>query len=161
MKNLLRAGAVPLALVLAALLTSASLGGCSLGDAVADRHLGADCDDAARVARAALLTDMLEAYYGAEFPERIAALRRGVELLHQAADAGAGIDAAGDSYSARFVGFAARLLAKRGIDVALGGYDEAVEKLKLLPELVADINAIQATVEIRCAAAPPDPPAGA
>jgi hypothetical protein len=134
-----------------AVLALLAVAACSFLDGQADKRLGTACTDEIRVARAAMLTDMLDGHYGAEFGTRIERLKQKVMLMHRAVAAGDGIDAAGDSYKADFVGFAGSLLAKRGLSVAIGGYDEAVERLKKLPELVADINEIEAKVRIACA----------
>ena len=130
------------------------LSACSMLGKAADKELGVACTDQIRYVRDSLLTDMLAKHYGEEFPALIGQLRAKNALMLQAVAAGAGVDAAGDSYRAQFVVFAGALLAKRGINVALGGYKESVERLKVLPELIADINEIEARVQIACAKVP-------
>lgn len=129
----------------------AMVSACSLMDSQADKRLGIACTDQVRFARAGMLTDMLDKHYGDEFPAHVERLRQKTKLMLLALHAGAGVDAAGDSYKADFVSFAAAILVKRGIKVALGGYADAIDKLKVLPELVADVNEIEAKVDIACA----------
>ena len=130
--------------------------GCSALDSQADQRLGEACTDEVRLLRASLLMDMIDKHYGTELPDRVADLRAKTDLMLAAVDAGAGVDAAGDSYKAAFVQFAAALFLTRGKDIALDGFEEAVESLRKLPELIADVNEIEARVQIACAmGAPP------
>ncbi|PCI31226.1 hypothetical protein COB52_00055 [Candidatus Kaiserbacteria bacterium] len=123
------------------------LGACSfLGDK-ADDHLGVVCNDDARIFRADQLNTMLATHFG---EDRILRLAEDVELMQASADAGTDLNAAGDAYRADFIKFAIVLLAEQGIKVALSDYDEAVDRLKDLPELISDINRIEAKVAIQC-----------
>lgn len=133
------------------------LSACAVLDNVADKRIGEACTDQVRYDRAVLFTDVLEKHYGAEFPIQVERLRLKTDLMDRALSAGAGLDAAGDSYKGDFVVLAGKILLKRGIEVKLGGFDEATEKLKRLPHLAADINEVEALVQISCA----KPPGGA
>ncbi len=124
---------------------------CAFMGSQADKRLGFACTDQVRFERASLLTDMLETHYGDELPAKIERLRNKTQLMFTAMTAGDGMDAAGDSYKADFVTFSVALLSKRGLKIAVGGYSDAFEHLKKLPELVADINEIEARVRIDCA----------
>lgn len=133
------------------------LSACAVLDNVADKRIGTACSDQVRYDRAVLFTDMLDKHYGIEFPVQVERLRVKSDLMNRALAAGAGLDAAGDSYKGDFVVLAGKILLKRGIEVKLGGFDEATEKLKRIPYLAADINEVEALVEIACA----KPPGGA
>jgi len=146
-----RFGIFTVALAVIAIVCLPLLGGCSFLDKQADKQLGPACTEQARFARAGMLTDMLDKRYGEEFPAAVSRLRDKVKIMGMALIAGDGLDAAGDSYKADFVSLAGLVLAKRGIKTALGGYSDAVDRLKTLPELVADINEIEARVRIACA----------
>lgn len=131
------------------------LSACTVIDKAADKHIGAACTDQVRYDRSVLFTDVLEKHYGDDFPEQVERLRAKSQLMLSALEAGDGMDAAGDSYKADFVTLAAKVLLKRGVEVRLGGFDEATERLKQLPHLVADINEVEARVLIACAKQPP------
>ncbi len=131
------------------------ISGCSLLGDQADKRLGEACTDEVRYVRAQLFTDMLEKHFGREFPDAVVRLQHKSKLimLAVASKDEKAMDAAGDSYKADFVRLAGEVLLKRGIEVSVFGFDEAVEHLKKLPVLVADINEIEATVRITCAGA--------
>lgn len=125
------------------------LGACSfLGDQ-ADKRLGEACTDEVRVVRATLFYDLLESRHGAEITQ---ALVEPLEVMHESLAAGVSLDPAGDAYRSAFVTVAFDILKKEGKEVAIGGFDEAVDKLRRLPSLVAGFNVIEARIDIACAA---------
>lgn len=142
-------------LPLMAVVAMIAISGCALVDKAANKHIGSACTDQVRYDRSILFTDMLEKHYGEDFPNQIERLRIKSQLMLSALEAGDGLDAAGDSYKADFVTLAAKVLLKSGIEVRLGGFNEAAEKLKELPHLIADINEVEARIQISCAKKPP------
>lgn len=129
------------------------LGGCStMLDAQADVRLGVDCTPTVRVERARLLVEMLDHHYPGR--RTIAELQADLDLMQQALAAGAPLDPAGDAYKLSFVDAALEILIEAGIRVSIGGYDEALARLRGLPRLAGDINRIEARVGILCAAVP-------
>lgn len=144
-----------LCLSVAAFAMIGLLSACAVIDKVADKRIGPACTDQVRYDRSTLFTDVLEKHYGQEFPAQIEQLRHKTELMHRSLVAGASLDAAGDSYKGDFVVLAGKILLKRGDEVKLGGFDEAADRLKKLPHLVADINEVEALVLIACAQSSP------
>ncbi|WP_299378480.1 hypothetical protein [uncultured Kiloniella sp.] len=137
------------------LLFALTLGGCGfLGDQ-ADKRLGEACTDDVRVVRATLFYDLLENRHGAEITQ---ALVEPLAVMHESLAAEVSLDPAGDAYRLAFVEVAFDILKKEGKEVVLGGFDEAVTKLRQLPSLASGFNVIEARVGIACAKSKIDNP---
>ena len=141
--------------IAAIVLLAALLSGCSLIDSQAAKRLGEACTPEVRLMRAAMFTDLMKVHFGDEVPRHVAQLHDKLELMAEAVNAGAGLDAAGDAYKLTFVKTVLQLALHRGKEITLGGLDDAVDWLRSIPErgvvIAADVNGIEARVQILCA----------
>lgn len=132
------------------------LSACSLIDKQADQRLGDACTPEVRLLRAAMFTDTMQTHFGQEVPRHVAQLKDKLTLMADAVKAQAGVDAAGDAYKLTFVKTVMALAVNRGKEITLGGMNEAVDWLRSVPEravdIAADINTIEARVQMACAA---------
>lgn len=131
------------------------LSACSFIGKQADQRLGDACTPEVRLVRAAMFTDTMQKHFGQEVPHMVTQLKDKLELMADAVNARAGVDAAGDAYKLTFVKAVMALAVNRGKEITLGGMNEAVDWLRSVPErgveIAADINTIEARVQIACA----------
>lgn len=124
-----------------------SVTACTFVGGQADKRLGDPCNADTRVMRAVLFERLMTERYG-----NIAdPLAKPLSAMQEAKQAGASLDPSGDAYRFAFIQVAVKILADAGKDVALGGFAEAIEKLRGLPELAVEINLIESRIATECA----------